>query len=103
MKDKLTISQWAEEDRPREKLERLGPEALSNAELLAILIGSGNTEESAVQLMQRLFGLREFRQVDKAVKQRLLPGFGALFHSSLTHTLPLLPLFHQPNALRLAG
>lgn len=37
----LTIANWAEEDRPRERLERLGPEALSNAELLAILIGSG--------------------------------------------------------------
>ncbi len=54
MKDKLTINQWAEEDRPREKLERLGPEALSNAELLAILIGSGSTQESAVDLMKRV-------------------------------------------------
>ena len=34
--DKLTINHWAEEDRPREKLMSLGPEALSNAELLAI-------------------------------------------------------------------
>ena len=34
---KLTITDWAEEDRPRERLERLGAEALSNAELLAIL------------------------------------------------------------------
>ena len=37
--DKLSITQWAEDDRPREKLMRLGPEALSNAELMAILIG----------------------------------------------------------------
>lgn len=36
----LSINQWAEEDRPREKLARLGASALSNAELLAILIGS---------------------------------------------------------------
>ena len=54
MSDKLAINQWDEEDRPREKLIRLGAEALSNAELLAILIGSGNTEESAVALMRRL-------------------------------------------------
>ena len=46
--DKLNINQWAEEDRPREKLMRLGADALSNAELMAILIGSGNTKESAV-------------------------------------------------------
>ncbi len=51
---KLNINQWAEQDRPREKMMALGAEALSNAELLAILIGSGSTEESAVQLMQRV-------------------------------------------------
>lgn len=51
---KLTINNWAEEDRPREKLMRLGADALSNAELLAILIGSGSTKESAVSLMQRV-------------------------------------------------
>ena len=50
---KLTINQWAIEDRPREKMMLKGAEALSDAELLAILIGSGNTEESAVTLMQR--------------------------------------------------
>lgn len=52
--DKLNINQWAEEDRPREKMMQKGAEALSDAELLAILIGSGNTEESAVALMQRV-------------------------------------------------
>lgn len=51
---KLAINQWAEEDRPREKMLQKGAEALSDAELLAILIGSGNTEESAVSLMQRV-------------------------------------------------
>ncbi len=51
---KLNINQWAEEDRPREKLMRLGAEALSNAELLAILIGSGSTKESAVDLMKKI-------------------------------------------------
>ncbi len=52
----LRISNWAEEDRPREKLERLGAQALSNAELLAILIGSGSPRESAVDLMKRVLG-----------------------------------------------
>lgn len=52
--NKLTINQWAEEDRPREKMMLKGAEALSDAELLAILIGSGNTEESAVGLMRRV-------------------------------------------------
>ena len=56
MIDKLTIREWAEEDRPREKMMMNGASALSNAELLAILIGSGNGEESAVELMRRLLG-----------------------------------------------
>ena len=50
----LTIKEWAEEDRPREKLLLKGAVALSNAELLAILIGSGNAEESAVQVAQHI-------------------------------------------------
>lgn len=52
--EKLNINQWAAEDRPREKMMQKGAEALSDAELLAILIGSGNTEETAVALMQRV-------------------------------------------------
>ena len=52
--EKLNINQWAEEDRPREKMMALGAEALSNAELLAILIGSGSTKESAVDLMKKV-------------------------------------------------
>ena len=52
--EKLNINQWAKEDRPREKMMHHGPGALSNAELLAILIGSGNTEDSAVELMRKV-------------------------------------------------
>lgn len=52
--EKLTLKQLAEADRPREKMMQKGAEALSDAELLAILIGSGNTDESAVTLMQRV-------------------------------------------------
>ena len=54
MNEKLNITQWAEEDRPRENKLLHGPAALSNAELLAILIGSGNTEETAVELMRKV-------------------------------------------------
>ena len=52
--EKLNINQWAEEDRPREKMAVLGADHLTNAELLAILIGSGSQKESAVDLMKRL-------------------------------------------------
>ena len=54
MNYKLKIAEWAEEDRPRERMASLGAEALSNAELLAILIGSGSTKESAVELMKHI-------------------------------------------------
>lgn len=52
MDERRSIANWAEEDRPREKLRDLGPEALTKAELLAILIGSGTPKKSAVELMQ---------------------------------------------------
>ena len=47
-----TIKEWSEDDRPREKLMNRGEAALTNAELLAILIGSGTRKKSAVELMQ---------------------------------------------------
>lgn len=54
MYKKLSIKEWAVEDRPREKLLQKGTRTLSDAELMAILLGSGNTEESAVELSRRI-------------------------------------------------
>jgi DNA repair protein RadC len=53
-KPKLNIKDLAEEDRPREKMLLKGVSALSDAELLGILIGSGNKNETAVELAQRI-------------------------------------------------
>ena len=50
----LSIKEWALEDRPREKLIYKGLASLSDAELLAILIGSGSTKESAVELSKKI-------------------------------------------------
>ncbi len=47
---KYSIKDWAKDDRPREKLLRKSPQALSNAELIAILLHTGNREKSAVEL-----------------------------------------------------
>jgi DNA repair protein RadC len=52
--DKISIKAWAEEDRPREKLSAQGRRALTDAELIAILIGSGSRTESAVELSKRI-------------------------------------------------
>ncbi|GLU43824.1 RadC family protein [Allomuricauda sp. NBRC 101325] len=57
MQEKLasfSIKNWADDDRPREKLVQKGSFALSDAELIAILIGSGSRDESAVELSKRI-------------------------------------------------
>jgi DNA repair protein RadC len=51
---KINIKSWNEEDRPREKLMQQGRRSLSEAELIAILIGSGSKNESAVELSKRI-------------------------------------------------
>lgn len=57
--DYFSIKQWNEDDRPREKMLRKGRAALSDAELVAILIGSGSRNESAVSLSQRILASAE--------------------------------------------
>ncbi|SDX10500.1 DNA repair protein RadC [Lutibacter oricola] len=52
--NQFSIKSWAEDDRPREKLMRKGKSALSDSELIAILIGSGNRTETAVDLAKRI-------------------------------------------------
>src|SRR6201985_685678 len=52
--DKISIKSWAEEDRPREKLSSQGRRSLTDAELIAILIGSGSRDETAVELSKRI-------------------------------------------------
>jgi DNA repair protein RadC len=51
---KLTIKHWSEEDQPREKLMNKGKSVLTSAELIAILIGSGNNDQSAVELSKQI-------------------------------------------------
>jgi DNA repair protein RadC len=57
--NRLVIREWAEADRPREKLMEQGRRALTDAELLAILIGSGSREETAVGLCRRILSDRQ--------------------------------------------
>jgi DNA repair protein RadC len=54
MDSHLTLKAWAEEDRPREKLLLKGKHSLTDAELIAILIGTGNATENAVDLSRRI-------------------------------------------------
>ena len=66
----FTIKNWASDDRPREKLLQKGRESLSDAELLAILIGSGSRNETAVDLCKKMLHKRNLTELGKlSVKQ----------------------------------
>lgn len=67
----LPITQWSLDDRPREKLLLKGNTSLSNAELLAILIGSGSKDESAVALAKRML-LSTGANINKLAKLSVL-------------------------------
>lgn len=70
----LTIKNWASGDRPREKLLQKGKMSLSDAELIAILIGSGNKKESAVDLSKRILSSNKnnLSQLGKLSVQQLM-------------------------------
>ncbi|HSP12471.1 MAG TPA: DNA repair protein RadC [Salegentibacter sp.] len=69
----FSIKNWAEDDRPREKLLQKGKLSLSDAELIAILIGSGSPKESAVQLSKRILasGKNNLSELGKLSVQQL--------------------------------
>lgn len=93
MTKRLTITEWAEDDRPREKLMMKGAGALSDAELLAILIGTGNREETAVELCRRILNdnhnnLNELARLSITDLQRY-KGIGEAKAISLIATLEI--------------
>lgn len=65
--DRITLKEWAEEDRPREKLMLKGSLALSNSELLAILIGSGHKEKTAVEVCKDILAMAD-NDLDKLAR-----------------------------------
>jgi DNA repair protein RadC len=78
---RLTIRDWAEDDRPREKMLRKGTQSLSDAELLAILIAIGNKNETAVELARRILNecqdnLNELAQLSIADLCKRFNGIG---------------------------
>lgn len=88
-----TIKQWAEDDRPREKMLQKGRHSLSDAELLAILIGSGTRDESALEVARQLLAsvqdnLVELSRtsVEDLMKQK---GIGSARAVSITAALEL--------------
>jgi DNA repair protein RadC len=90
---KLTVKDWSPEDQPREKLLLKGVYALSDAELLAIILGSGNCQESVVQLSQRILQSAEnnINQLGKlSIKQLMkFKGIGEAKAVSIVAALEL--------------
>jgi DNA repair protein RadC len=91
--EKFAIRQWPHDERPRERMQSVGPSALSNRELLAILIGRGTEGQSALDVGSRLlrrFGgsLREMAAADPAELMAVL-GIGPAVAARLTAALEL--------------
>lgn len=88
-----SIKTWAEDDKPREKLMLKGKAALSDAELLAILLRSGNKDESAVDLSKRIlneYGNKLSNLSKRSLKQLLLfKGIGQAKALSIVAALEL--------------
>lgn len=88
----MTIRTWPKTERPREKLLERGAHILSDAELLAVLFGSGTREGSAVDLARNLLTeFRSLRDLFNADKDRCLsqPGVGPARYSMLQAALEL--------------
>ncbi len=76
-KNTSSIKNWAKDDKPREKLRHKGQEALSNAELIAILIRSGNHTESALALSKRILAdAKNLNGIGKLSIEQLLTYHG---------------------------
>lgn len=97
---KLSIKTWAEDDRPREKLLLKGRTALSDAELIAILIASGNRNESAVDLSKRILGSVE-NNLEKLSKLGIteLKNFQGMGEAKALSIMAALELGRRRNVL----
>lgn len=98
--NKLTIKSWAEEDRPREKMLHKGVSALSDAELLAIILGSGNTGESAVELSQRILHSADnnLNTLGKRSIKELTSGFKGIGQAKAVSIVAALELGKRRNS-----
>jgi DNA repair protein RadC len=101
----ISIKNWSEEDRPREKLLRKGKRSLTKAELIAILLGSGSRNESAVSLSKRILSDENDRlkKVAKKSVQELMRynGVGEAKAISITAALELANRMQEEAVLEL--
>ncbi|WGV22467.1 DNA repair protein RadC [Pseudomonas putida] len=102
----MNIREWPAEERPREKLLQRGAAALSDAELLAVLLGSGvagrNVLDLARGLLVRFGGLRQFLEADREAVLREL-GIGAVKYAQLQALLEIGRRYLDENIERAAA
>lgn len=102
-KNRLAINKWAEDDRPREKLIQKGNKAISNAELIAILIRTGSREQSAVDLAKHMLdrvgnNLNELAKMSVSEMCRF-PGIGETKAATILAALELGSRIRREEAL----
>lgn len=89
----ISIKNWGEDERPREKLIKNGPAHLSDSELLAILLHSGNAEKSAVDLSREVLMMagNSFRGLNalSMEEMKLIPGIGPAKATSIKAALEI--------------
>jgi DNA repair protein RadC len=97
---KLSVKDWSPDDQPREKLLAKGVNTLSDAELLAIIIGSGNTEETSVELSQRILQTVEnnINQLGKLSINQLVSGFKGIGNAKAVSIVAALELGKRRKA-----
>lgn len=76
---KICIREMPEDERPRERLVKYGPEALSNSELLAIILRTGSQKENVINMCSRIFSEYSLKQLSQANIRQLtqIHGIGA--------------------------
>jgi len=74
--NKIRIQDLPEEERPRERLIKNGPESLSNAELLGIVLRTGSREENVINLCSRILMEYNIKQLSLANVSRLMQVHG---------------------------
>lgn len=99
----LSIKQWAEEDRPREKLLLKGVSALTDSELLAILIASGNDRQSAVELSKDILSKadNDLNKLARMSASDLMNEFRGIGQAKAITVIAALELGRRRNAVEI--
>jgi DNA repair protein RadC len=102
---KLRLKDWAEEDRPREKLMLKGISSLSDTELLAIIIGSGSKKETVVELSQRILqsANNDIKLLGKMSIKHLMTNFKGIGEAKAISIVAALELGKRRQAAEFTG